>query len=138
MDQPADVNAAPANPPFVTLDIRDQAATGGDGWTDIEACGSTYSYRFDGGSDSHGNVSVHGRGAVQILVKLAAGRRYAISQVGFANDPANQLSSPSHSPNSAIIKDKNDTPMESAYYSITVTDTSNQCALVCDPYISNK
>jgi hypothetical protein len=137
MDQPADANAAPANPPFVTLDVRDHADNG-DGWTDIEACGKTYSYRFDGGSDQHGNITVHGRGQVQILVKLTAGHGYAIDQVGFTNDPDQQLTSPSHSPNAATILDRNDAPMKDGYYSITVTDTGNNCAVVCDPYISNK
>lgn len=137
MDQPADINGQPANPPFVTLSVQKNVPAEA-GWATIDGCDASYTYRYDGGSDDHGNVVVHGRGAVVITVKLASDPTLEISGVSFSNDPAQQLSNPNNSPRVANIKNKNNALMENAYYALEVTDTSNGCALTFDPMISNR
>lgn len=137
MDQPADINGQPANPPFVTLSVQ-KGAPAEAGWTSIEGCGNSYTYRYDGGTDDHGNIVVHGRGRVVITVKLASDPALQIRDVNFENDPAQQLSNPNNSPRVATIVNKNDATMENAYYAVEVTDTSNDCALTFDPMISNR
>jgi len=137
MDQPADVNRQPANPPFVTLSVQ-KSPLAEPGWRTVNGCGHTYSYRYDGGSDDHGNVIVQGRGRVHITVKLASDESLTIGGVSFKNDPDQQLSNPSNSPRVATIVNKNDTLMEQAYYALEVTDTANDCSVVFDPYISNR
>lgn len=137
MDQPADINGQPANPPFVTLSVQ-KGAPAEAGWATIEGCGNSYTYRYDGGTDDHGNIVVHGRGRVVITVKLASDPALQIRDVNFENDPAQQLSNPDNSPRVATIVNKNDATMENAYYAVEVTDTSNDCALTFDPMISNR
>src|SRR3546814_8617984 len=130
-------NVQPANPPFVTLSCQ-KGAPAEAGWTIIEGCGNSYTYRYDGGSDDHGNVEVHGRGQVVITVKLASDPALQISGVSFDNDPDQQLSNPNNSPRVATIKNRNNALMENAYYALEVTDTSNDCALTFDQMISNR
>lgn len=137
MDQPADINGQPANPPFVILSVQ-QGVPAEDGWTTIDGCGNSYTYRYDGGSDDRGNVVVHGRGKVVITVKLASDHNLDISAVHFDNDPDQQLSSPNNSPRVATILNKNDALMENAYYAIELTDSRTDCKLTFDPMISNR
>jgi len=128
----------PSNPPLVTLDIRNPQYPPGTGWKTVQASNNTtYSYNYAGGSDGHGNSTVKGRGVVTVTVNLICDQRYQISTVGFNNDPNNQLSNPSKSARAATILDQNNAIESDAYFSITVTDTTANCTLVCDPMISN-
>jgi len=137
MDQPANTNAQPGNPPFVPLSVQ-KGAPAEAGWNTLDGCDNSYTYRYDGGSDDHGNVVVHGRGKVVITVKLASDPALKIRGVSFENDPDQQLSNPNNSPRVATIMNQNNVPMENAYYAIEVTDTSNDCELTLDPMISNR
>lgn len=125
----------PAAPPVVTLDIRNDFP--GPGWKIVYGCDKTYAYKYEGGSDGHGNVTVRGRGAVNVTVQLISGTRYAIEDVTFDNDPKQQLSVAGKSPRVATILDKNDALMENAYYALKVQDTEAECSVSFDPYISN-
>lgn len=134
MDMP--VNAQHANPPVVTLSVQRSDSTE-PGWTRVDACGKTYSYRYDGGSDDHGNIVVHGRGMATITVRLVSDHDLNISAVAFDNDPDHQLSRSGNSPRVATILDQNDKTMENGYYAIEVTDGTNNCQVTFDPRISN-
>lgn len=123
----------------VSLDVRNFASNGSDGYTDTTASNNaTYSYRYTGGSDNGGDVNFHGRGRVTLTVQLQSDPRYQISSVGFTGDTNNQLTwLAQNAPTTAVIQDLN-TVVQNANYKITVSDTTANCTVPCDPQINNK
>ena len=125
----------------VSLDVRNFASNGSDGYTNTTASNhAVYSYQYGGGSDGHGNVNeTTDAGSATITVALNSDPRYQISNVTFSGDIENQLSSPPVGPGatSVVITDS-DTSSGSGYFSITVSDTTANCTLSCDPDITNR
>ena len=123
----------------VTLDVRDFAATSGDGYKNTVASnGATYSYKYSGGTDSNGGVEVvTGTGTLTLTVTVNADPRYVIGNVAFAND-VGDLSWARISGYIAVITDT-DLDNENAYYSVLIVDNgAGSCTLPCDPPIINK
>ena len=122
----------------VSLDVRNFPSNGSDGYTNTTASNNAiYSYCYTGGTHG-GDVTFQGRGQVTLTVHLNSDPRYQINTVGFVNDTNNQLSlQPENSPTTAVIKDIN-TVVQDAAYKVTVSDTTANCTIPCDPQINNK
>ena len=123
----------------VGLDVRNFAASGGDGYTTTPASnGALYSYKYSGGTDGNGNANDAGEGILTITVTVGTDPRYTINGVTFSGDIENQLSAPTPAAGatSVVITDS-DAATGSGYYAVTVNDTSAVCTLVCDPRITN-
>ncbi|MDE2149795.1 MAG: hypothetical protein KGJ55_08195 [Gammaproteobacteria bacterium] len=127
--------------PIINLDVRDAPSSGADGYTDVTACGTQYSYRYSGGGGKGGDVTFTSRGKVTVVIKLNndsnAGRRYTINDISFKNDANGQLSWVSNAPANGVIHDKND-KLQAASYKVTVNDATADCDVPCDPMIINR
>ena len=122
----------------VTLDVRDFAATSGDGYTNtIASNGATYSYKYSGGTDGNGGVDVvTGTGTMTITVTIVADPRYLVSSVSFNNDLGDLSWAFGASAYIAVITDT-DLDNKNAYYSVIVSDHTAGCTMPCDPPIRN-
>ena len=122
----------------VTLDVRDFAATSGDGYTNtIASNGATYSYKYSGGTDGNGGVDVvTGTGTMTITVTIVADPRYLVSSVSFNNDLGDLSWALGASAYIAVITDT-DLDNENAYYSVFVSVHTAGCTMPCDPPIRN-
>lgn len=131
------------NPTSVTLDVRD-FATNGDGWTNVTAAnGATYSYKYTGGNRLANNGSVEfsrggGNAAVTVNFATTTDTRYRFSGdcIAFTGDNANQLSTRGNAPRTRVINDTC-TVQINAHYKVTVTDTTANTTIPCDPMIVN-
>ncbi len=130
----------------VSLDIRNGAASSGDGYTTVRASDNTqYSYQYTGGSDGSGGVTEHLGSAEPIVVSVIADPRYLISRVDIidpdavATPPIPQLGvTVAAGSRSATIVDLA-TATDSGSYCVRITDTSKSpnCTLDCDPPVTN-
>jgi hypothetical protein len=122
----------------VTLDVRDFAATSGDGYTNtIATNGATYSYKYSGGTDGNGGVEVvTGTGTLTVTVTVSADPRYVIREVTFTGNVGDLSWAFGASAYIAVITDT-DLDNENGYYSVLVADTTAGCTLPCDPPIKN-
>lgn len=131
---------AQSNSHSITLDVRNASSGGRDGYVDVTASnGKTYSYRYSGGDNDTGDVTIRGRGsAATVVVHLRSDARYSIDEVRFPEDPNSQLSN-GNSPNAttAVIQDKN-TEAQKATYKVTVKDATADATVPCDPRIVNE
>ncbi|MBC7990960.1 MAG: hypothetical protein H7Y19_15460 [Luteimonas sp.] len=123
----------------VGLDVRNSAASGGDGYTNTPATnGATYSYKYSGGSDGNGNANDAGEGVLTITVTVGTDPRYTINGVTFSGDIESQLSAPTPPAGAtSIVITDSDAATGSGYFSINVNDTTANCTFVCDPRITN-
>lgn len=124
----------------VSLDVRNFPSNGSDGYTNTTASNNAiYSYLYGGGCDGHGNIEEIADGiSGTITVGIQSDPRYRISNVVFSGDVENQLSwQPGDSPISAVITDS-DTETGSGNFCVSVSDTTANCTLPCDPTITNK
>ena len=122
----------------VGLDARDFASNGSDGYTDATTSGNqTYSYKYTGGTDGHGNTSEpSSAGEVDITVTIT-GANFQIESIS-KTDPESQLTTSIAADKlSATIVDAN-TPTEDGYYSIVVKDTSTNQTFTADPRVTNR
>ncbi len=124
----------------VSLDVRNFASNGSDGFTDTTASnGAVYSYQYSGGSDTHGNTNESvGDGGSTITVNLNSDPRYQIAGVLFSGVAGGNLSTyPAANTTTRLIINDTDTSPGSGYYKITVSDTTANCSFDCDPTVSN-
>lgn len=123
----------------VSLDVRNSAATPGNGYTDTTASNNAvYSYQYTGGSDGHGNVEqTTGAGSGTITVAVGGDPRYQVNNVGFGPDPGQQLSWAWGDNRTIAVITDTDTSTEDSSYSVTVFDTMANCTFPCDPQIRN-
>lgn len=122
----------------VSLDIRNSAAVPGDGYTNTTASnGSTYCYKYSGGTDGSGGVEViTGTGTLVITVTIAADPRYLVSSVSFSNNLGDLSWAFGESAYVAVITDT-DLDNENSEYSVIVSDHTAGCTFPCDPPIKN-
>ncbi len=128
--------------PIINLSLHDTPSNGSDGYTDIDACGSTYSYKYSGGTGNGGDVTFTGRRPVTVVLKLnnasSSDRRYTLRDVTFEGDDNHQLSWSGKAPTNGVINDKNDVA-QTASYKVMVDDaTKASCSIPCDPKIINQ
>ncbi len=127
------------NTPNINLDVRNFSSTD-PGWHNVNASnGQPYSYSYTGGDDGAGGlVRVLSQGRDTAPVQLIADQRYQISGHTFTNDTQSQLSWSGNGNRAGNIIDANN-QVETAEYSITVTDTDNgNCTIDCDPPVKNQ
>lgn len=124
----------------VTLDVRNFSSNGSDGYTNTTASnGAVYSYSYGGGSDGHGTVDeTAASGSATITVALQSDLRYQISGVVFSGDIENQLSWPGGPLSTSAVITDSDSSSGTGYYSITVTDITDNCTFPCDPEVINR
>lgn len=128
--------------PNINLDIR-IGGSSDPGWHNVAASNNqTYGYCYTGGDDGAGGlVQTTGQGRDTAPLQLIADRRYQLSSSNpcvFIDDPNNQLTWNGQSPYAGSIVDAN-TVIETAKYTINVTDTGNgNCNIPCDPPIKNQ
>jgi hypothetical protein len=126
-------------PVNVSLDVRNFSSNG-DGYKNVNGSnGQPYSYKFTGGntSSNNGNVSVvKGGGQAAINVQVGSDPRYSITNITF-NPQDTQFSW--HAGGHAAVAVIVDTAVEvaSVKYSVTVTDSTANCTVPCDPVIQN-
>lgn len=127
--------------PTIHLTVHDRPSNGSDGYTNVDACGATYSYLYSGGTGKGGDVTFTRRGKVSFPLMLdnasPGDRRYSLADVTFEDDTHEQLSSSGDAPTSRVIHDENDA-VQTASYKVMVDDTSNSCSVPCDPSIRNQ
>lgn len=127
--------------PQVNLDLRNSAQTE-PGWVNVVASnGQTYSYHYTGGDDGAGGlVQTVNQGRDTAPLRVNADPRYQLNSSTpcvFKDDPNNQLTWNGQSPYAGSIIDAN-TAVETAKYTINITDTGNgNCSIPCDPIIKN-
>lgn len=127
------------NPYTITLDVRNWASNGSDGYTSTTATdGKVYSYKWTGGTDGKGDVAESiAQGVAQINVQLRADSRYHI--VGGAFGDGNTQFSFNRSDNyNGMITDVGSVK-ENDYFKMQVTDsTRSNCTFWCDPRVGNQ
>lgn len=122
-----------------TLKIK-PGYNGGVGWSDATASnGQPYSYKYGGGSDDLGDLDTTiNTGVASLQLTLDTDRqRYALGGASFANDGAHQLSWTQTDSATGTIIDAN-TAVETAKYTVQVTDTTSGASIPCDPMIFNR
>lgn len=127
------------NPYTITLDVRNGASNGQDGYTNTPTSdGLTYCYRWTGGTDGAGDVMESIRqGVAQINVQLRADPRYHIVTALF-QDGNTQFSFNRSDNYNAVISDLG-TVAENDYFNLQVTDSSRpNCTFWCDPRVGNQ
>ena len=124
----------------VTLDVRNFSSGGADGYTDTRASNdATYSYRYVGGSDGHGNIEEIADGVSgTITVDMQSDPRYRIGGVVFSGDVEQQLSWQAGDVQTRVVITDSDTQTGAGTYCVTVYDTTANCTIPCDPAIVNK
>jgi hypothetical protein len=130
----------------VTLDVRN-FSTNGDGWTNVNAAnGQPYSYKYVGGNQSDNNGKVvfgvgGGNAAVTLGFASTTDSRYQFGSnpnpISFQNDPNGQLSAQGAAPRTRVINDSCAGNLD-ATYKVSVTDTTANTTIPCDPIIQNK
>ena len=126
------------NTPNINLDLR-IGGSNDPGWHNVLASNNqTYGYSYTGGDDGAGGlVQTVGQGRDTAPIQLTADQRYRIANCNFTDDTQHQLSW-NGSGRAGTIVDAN-TEVETAEYSILVTDTGNgNCTIPCDPTITNR
>lgn len=126
-------------PVNVSLDVRNFSSGGADGYTDVLASnGATYSYKYTGGSDNHGNVQVMvGGGQAAINVMVGGDPRYSITNITFNPTDSQFTWHAGGNARVAVIIDTAAT-VASVKYTVIVTDSTANCTVPCDPIIQNK
>lgn len=128
--------------PNINLDIR-IGGSSDPGWHNVQASNNqTYGYCYTGGDDGAGGlVQTVGQGRDTAPLQVNADRRYQLSSSNpcvFSDDPNNQLTWNGQSPYAGAIVDAN-TAVETAKYTINITDTGNgNCNIPCDPPVKNE
>jgi hypothetical protein len=124
----------------ITLDVRNFASSGSDGYTNTTASdGNTYCYRYTGGTDGAGGVEQTADGdSGTITVTVGMDPRYQINRVQFSGDIEAQLSWAAGASSRVAVITDSDTSSGSGDYVVIVQDTSANCTVPCDPPITNK
>ena len=122
--------------PQIHLDVRNFSSPAP--WVDVVVGSQTYSYLYTGGDDGHGClVASVGQGRDTAPIQLDADQRYQMGDCVFSDDFNNQLSW-NGGARAGTIVDSN-TQVETAKYTVQVTDTGNgNCTVPCDPQIINR
>jgi hypothetical protein len=128
----------------VFLDVRNWANTDpSNGYknTPPSSIGTTYSYKYSGGSDGNGGVTFAvGSGTSTITVTVGTDARYTIDPtqgVQFAGSDTSDLSwAMGPSPTVVVITDTDISDLDDEY-KVVVRDSVANCTFVCDPPIKN-
>jgi hypothetical protein len=124
--------------PNISLDVRNFASSD-PGWSNVLASNNqTYSYSYSGGDDGVGGlIQTAGQGRDTAPIRMTADQRYQINAVNFVNDDQHQLTWAGNGNYGGSIVDAN-TQVETAKYTIVISDTTAGCTVPCDPTVQNK
>lgn len=126
-------------PYTISLDIRNSASSGSDGFTNTTTSdGQTYCYKWSGGTDGKGGVEESRQaGVAEIHMSLVADPRYHIVQGSFSGGDT-QFTFTKTGDRSATISDAG-TAAEQDYFNVQISDTSRpNCTFWCDPRVGNR
>jgi hypothetical protein len=124
--------------PNANLTVQAGASTA-PGWKNVNGNnGQPYSYLYGGGSDGVGGLDTTvGSGTQVMQVKLDTDQqRFQLADIQFFGDTQNQLTWNGTSNKVGTITDQN-TQVETASYTVIVTDTQANTTIPCDPMIKN-
>lgn len=123
----------------VNLDVRNEEAGSAPGYSTTTASnGSTYYYKFSGGTDGNGSVEESANaGTGTITVQIGGDPRYTISDINLSGDIQNQLSLAQGENSTIAIITDTDTSSGDGYYSVLGSDSTANCTFSCDPPIRN-
>lgn len=118
----------------VGLDIRNATAAG---YTPTTASnGAVYYFKYSGGTDGSGNVTVKKGKPAKITVTAGLDPRYRVCGAWVKNDWEGDTSG-SWSGNTAIIEDDAVSLETGMDYIVIIADTTADTAFSCDPRIDN-
>lgn len=123
----------------VNLDVRNEGAGSAPGYTSTTASdGSTYYFKYTGGSDGNGGVEESASaGSGTITVQIGGDPRYTVSEVKFGGDIENQLSWAYGANTTVAVITDADTSSGDGTYSVIGHDSAANCTFRCDPPIKN-
>jgi hypothetical protein len=120
----------------LSLDCRNWGNSAKD-YVDVTAQnGKQYSFKYIGGEDGAGTVTVPQGNPTTIKVTVGSDARYVIDSIVVTNDPYGDITA-SFSGNVASLIDSATDVEENIYYTITVRDTVAGTKFLCDPKIKN-
>lgn len=120
----------------VTLDCRNSRSNG-DGYVNVKGSNNQwYSYKYTGGSDGAGNVTVHKNQPANVVVTIQADQRYHVSDTAVTNDPHGNISKSKGDKTATFADDAKDVERD-IYYQVTVLDNVANATFVADPKIDN-
>ena len=120
----------------ITLDVKNTASTGSDGYTNAEGSeGGIYSYKYSGGDDDQGHVTVH-KGTPTVISVTLHTTGYSVEGAGVTNDPNEDISIATTS-TTATFTDNAEDLESNIEYSVTLINGSNSETFTADPKIDN-
>lgn len=121
----------------VSLDCRNFKTTNDDTYTNVKGSNNKwYSFKYTGGTDNKGNVTVTKGNPTDVVVTIHADSRYDVSDTDVTNDPKGDISK-SKSQKSATFADSASDEEHGIYYKVTVLDTVANATFDADPRIDN-
>lgn len=120
----------------LTLDCRNWGNSGADYKTVKADNGKEYSFKYIGGEDADGSVTVPQGSPTTITVTVGSDARYTVDSVKISNDPGGDITW-SSSGKVATLNDSAKDAEENIYYTITVRDSVAGTKFICDPKIKN-
>ncbi len=121
----------------VSLDCRNFRTTNDDSYTNVKGSNNKwYSFKYTGGTDGKGNVTVHKGNPTDVVVTIHADARFDVNDTTVTNDPKGDVSQ-SKAQKSATFSDRATDEEEGIYYQVTVKDTTANATFVADPKIDN-
>ncbi len=120
----------------VTLYCRNTGAVAGDGYTNATGSkGGAYSYKYAGGSDGNGNVTVH-KGTPTVISVALETTGYSVAGASVSNDPHGDVTV-STTDTTATFDDNANDVEAGIEYQVTLENGSNEETFVADPKIDN-
>lgn len=121
----------------ISLDCRNFKTTNDKSYTNVKGSNKEwYSFRYTGGTDNKGNVTVIKGNPTDVVVTIHADSRYDVSATAVRNDPKGDISK-SKSQKAATFADNAADEEHDIYYTVTVLDTVANATFDADPRIDN-
>lgn len=121
----------------VGLDLRNAANGPLPGYIQTTASnGDLYYFKYSGGTDGNGNVTVKKNKPAKITITVGSDTRYRVCGAWLKNDWEGDTTG-SWSGNTAIIEDAAVSLETGMDYIVIIADTTSDAAFSCDPGIDN-
>ncbi len=121
----------------VSLDCRNFKTTNDNTYTNIKGSNNQwYSFKYTGGTDNKGNVTVTKGNPTNVVVTIHADARFDVSDTAVSNDSKGDISK-SKAQKSATFADNAADVERDIYYKVIVLDTVANATFEADPKIDN-
>lgn len=121
----------------VSLDCRNFKTTNDDTYTNVKGSNNQwYSYKYTGGTDNKGNVTVHKGTPTDVVVTINADARFDVSDTDVKHDSKGDISK-SKTQKTATFADNARNEEHGIYYKVVVIDTVADATFDADPKIDN-